>query len=65
MLPPEDIYDIEDDSDEPTSTSCKRCGKTGCHWENDDGEWNLYESRYQLHRCNMQKASAEDFEVLT
>jgi hypothetical protein len=58
------FYDYDPDDDQPTIVACKRCGKGGLHGENDDGQWNLYDGRYLPHRCDMQKAAMEDFEVV-
>lgn len=58
------FYDPDTDDDQPTLVECKRCGKGGLRWENDDGRWNLYDGRYKLHRCDMRKAAADDFEVV-
>ena len=55
--------DYEESDDEPTSNECKRCGKGGLHWENDDGTWQLYENRYKLHKCDNARLPS-DFEAL-
>jgi hypothetical protein len=62
----EDYFDPygDDENEQPSIVACKRCGKDGLHWENDDGQWNLYEGQYRLHKCNMQKAAADDFEAV-
>lgn len=44
-------YDRDDDR-EPRSTACKRCGKTGLRWQEEDGEWVLMEGRYRVHHCD-------------
>ena len=62
----EDYFDpySDDESEQHSIVECERCGKSGLHWENDDGQWNLYEGPYHLHECNMVKAAADDFEVV-
>jgi len=57
--------DYDHDSDqEPHSVTCKRCGKAGLHWQDEDGEWVLMEGRYKVHHCDMRKAAAGDFEAV-
>lgn len=47
------------------SVTCKRCGKSGLHWDDDgDGNWVLMETATRIHRCDMQKAAVDDFEVV-
>lgn len=54
------------DEDQPSIViTCKRCGKSGLHWDDDgDGNWVLMETTTRVHRCNMQKAALDDFEVV-
>lgn len=58
----EDYFDCFGHDEQPSVVECKRCGKGGLHWEEDDGQWQLYEGTYKLHKCNMQKAALDDFE---
>jgi hypothetical protein len=60
----EDYFDLYDDDEQPAIVTCKRCRKGGLHWENDGGQWNLYEGWHRLHRCDMRKAAADDFEAV-
>ncbi len=53
------------DDEQPSIVTCKRCGKTGLHWDDDgDGNWVLMETATRVHRCDMQKAAVDDFEVV-
>lgn len=47
---------------EPRTVACKRCGKDGLHWQDEDGEWVLMDGRYKVHHCNPKdvKATALD-----
>lgn len=58
----DDRDDIEHRRSQPRKTSCKRCGKDGLHWQDEDGEWVLMDGRYKVHRCNPKdvKATALD-----
>lgn len=56
-----DPYGGQDD-DQPSIVSCKRCGKDGLHWNDEDGQWVLMEGAYKVHKCNLQKAALNDFE---
>lgn len=51
-------------SSEPRSITCKRCGKTDLRWQDEDGEWVLMEGRFKVHKCDMQQAARDDFEVV-
>lgn len=63
----EDYFDEYDYEPRSRPTTCKFCGKTGLHWENDDGQWQLYETQYKLHNCpkNTVAQHSEGFEDLT
>ncbi|MER1940478.1 hypothetical protein ABS755_07190 [Castellaniella sp. FW104-16D08] len=32
--------------------TCKRCGKDGLRWQDEDGEWVLMEGRHKVHHCD-------------
>ena len=47
---------------------CKRCGKSGLEWEDDNGRWVLLEKSGAKHVCDVSKVQqniANDFEDLT
>ena len=46
-----------------SNVECKRCGKNGLHWEEDDDTWRLFYGRYRLHVCDPRRA-LRDFEVV-
>lgn len=48
---------------QPSTVECKRCGKGGLHWEDDNGKWRLVNAKGLLHVCDTSSA-ADDFEVL-
>lgn len=52
-----------DEDGEPAIVECKRCGKGGLHWEEDNGNWRLANAKGLLHVCDTSSA-ADDFEVL-
>jgi hypothetical protein len=55
------------DDDEPRKVECKKCGKGGLEWEDDNGRWVLIESNGKVHKCDEKRvhaAVADDFEVL-
>lgn len=61
-----DEYDPiqEDDyAPQPSIVECKRCGKSGLHWEETDEGWRLYDVRDRKHVCS-NKRFADDFEVI-
>lgn len=47
-----------------STVTCKRCGKAGLRWQDEDGEWVLMEGRCKVHKCDMQKAARDDFGVV-
>lgn len=60
-----DPFADRDDDEQPSIVTCKRCGKSGLHWDDDgDGTWVLMETATRVHRCDMQKAAVDDFEVV-
>ena len=45
----EDYFDAYGDEDDERPASCKHCGKTGLHWDDDgDGKWVLLTGRYEV-----------------
>ena len=60
--------DGEDEDDEPRETSCKRCGKGGLQWEDDNGRWALINAKGEIHKCDekaVHKTALTGFEDLT
>lgn len=50
-----------------SDVTCKRCGKTGLRWQDEDGEWILMEGRYKVHRCDpkdLKAVALEGFGVI-
>ena len=45
----------------PAPVECNRCGKSGLHWEDDNGEWVLVDKHNEIHRCTV---AAKEFEGL-
>lgn len=46
---------------------CRRCGRGGLRWENDDGQWVLMETQYRIHKCEPRRAdrdAEDDFDVV-
>jgi hypothetical protein len=39
------------DYEEPTETTCKRCGKPDLNWQHDGETWVLMEGKYKVHKC--------------
>ncbi len=57
--------DDEDGSDAWRETECRRCGKGGLTWEDDNGRWRLVDSHGEVHHCDpvkIAKLVASDFE---
>lgn len=56
-----------DDDEQPSDVECKRCGKAGLHWEDDDGRWVLLTSHDEVHKCDearVRRAMASEFEPI-
>ena len=56
-----------DEDDQPREVQCKKCGKTGLHWEGEEGVWVLCEKGHSVHRCSekkIHKETANDFDNL-
>ena len=49
-----------EDEDSHRPKECKRCGKGGLHWEEDNGRYVLVSRSGEIHKCPT--ASADDFE---
>ena len=45
------------------NTECKRCGKAGLTWEDDNGKWRLLERNGKIHDCH-KAVSSDEFEKL-
>lgn len=61
----EDYFDpYGEDDEQPSLVECKRCGKGGLQWEDDNGRWVLLEHNGKVHQCNLQRVAACDFEAL-
>jgi ssDNA-binding Zn-finger/Zn-ribbon topoisomerase 1 len=60
-----EIYDdriyAHGEDDEPYDVECNRCGKSGLHWEDDNGKWVLVDKHNEIHRCTV---AAKEFEGL-
>ena len=57
------MYSGDDDDDSPSrNIECKRCGKSGLHWEDDNGRWRLLTAKGAAHVC---EPAACEFEDLT
>lgn len=59
--------DPYEDDEQPSVVECKRCGKSGLHWEDDDGKWVLIGHNGAVHKCDEQrvaKAMASEFEPI-
>lgn len=67
-----DIDDMPDpygyEPDEREDVECKRCGKAGLEWEDDNGQWKLIDSRTgKVHICNVLKlhrSTLDEFDAL-
>jgi hypothetical protein len=60
----DDIDRYDDDQDSEREITCKRCGKSGLTWSEESTGWVLMEGKYKVHRCDMTKAAADDFDVI-
>lgn len=50
----------------PRTVECKRCGKDGLHWEDDNGKWRLFKG-CTPHVCDedkVQRNLASEFRVI-
>lgn len=62
----DDQFDDQED-ESGALVECRRCGKGGLAWEDDNGRWRLVDSHGEVHRCDPAKIAklvAADFEAL-
>jgi hypothetical protein len=57
--------EYEDSMGRPGEVECNRCGKANLHWEEEeDGRWTLVGATGLVHKCDMQRAALDDFDVI-